>query len=168
MAVYDEIREAVDQAVGRINGGFGTLDWIPVHYLYRSLPFEELACYYAAADVAWITPLRDGLNLVAKEFIAAQDAVGGAATLVLSEFAGAAVELQGALLTNPYDSKNLADVLFRALSLTDEQKKEHIRRLSRIVSSYDVHVWTQDILSMAERTTAPADDRAAGLTVRLG
>lgn len=150
MAIYDEIREAVDQAVGRINGAFGTLDWTPVHYLYRSLPFEEVACYYAAGDVAWITPLRDGLNLVAKEFVAAQDAIGGSAALVLSEFAGASVELQGALLTNPYDEKDLTEVLHRALTLTPEQKREHIRRLSSIVAGYDVHAWTSDALATAE------------------
>src|SRR5690606_20799200 len=102
MEVYDEVRDAVEQAVGRINGRFGSLSWTPVHYLARSLPFEEVVMQCAAADVGWITPLRDGLNLVAKEFVAAQSASGGDGVLLLSEFAGAAVEMHGALLTNPY------------------------------------------------------------------
>lgn len=153
MAVYDEIRESVDEAVGRINGRFRTLEWAPIHYLFRSFPFDDVACYYAAADVMWVTPLRDGLNLVAKEFVAAQDAVDGAGALVLSEFAGAAVELHGALLTNPYDLANLAEVLGKALAMSEEEKRERIRRLSRIVSGYDVREWTADVLSAAAGAT---------------
>ncbi len=146
MEVYDEIRGAVDAVVGRINGRFGTLDWAPVHYLYRSLPFEDVITYSAVADVAWITPLRDGLNLVAKEYVVAQTAVDGAGVLLLSEFAGAAAELHGALLTNPYDIEGLSDGLYRALKLPEEERRQRLVRLSRVVERYDVAAWSRDFL----------------------
>ncbi|HEX6965852.1 MAG TPA: glucosylglycerol-phosphate synthase [Gemmatimonadaceae bacterium] len=146
MEVYDEIRDAVDAVVGRINGRFGTLDWAPVHYLFRTLPFDEVVAYSAAADVAWITPLRDGLNLVAKEYVVAQRAVDGAGVLVLSEFAGAAVEMHGALLTNPYDLEGLRDGLHHALQLPEEERRQRIRRLARVVERHDVSAWSRGFL----------------------
>lgn len=147
MEVYEEVREAVDQVVGRINGRFGTLDWTPVHYLFRSLPFEEVVMYSAAADVAWITPLRDGLNLVAKEFIVAQNFTDGNGVLVLSEFAGAAVEMHGAMLTNPYDVEGMARHLHDALVLPEAARVQHVRRLAAIVEQSDVDAWAQAFLS---------------------
>ena len=158
MEVYDEIRDAVDAVVGRINGRFGSLDWAPVHYLYRSLPFEDVVTYSAAADVAWITPLRDGLNLVAKEYVVAQVAVGGAGVLLLSEFAGAAAELQGALLTNPYYIEGLRDGLYRALQLPEEERRQRLVRLSRVVERHDVTAWSRDFLRALSRSS---DQRAA-------
>lgn len=146
MEVYEEVREAVDQVVGRINGRFGTLEWTPVHYLFRALPFEEVVTYSAAADVAWITPLRDGLNLVAKEFVTAQHVTGGEGVLVLSEFAGAAVEMHGAMLTNPYDVEGMARDLYDALVLPQEARALHIRRLATLVEQYDVDAWSREFL----------------------
>jgi len=155
MEVYEEVREAVDQVVGRINGRFGTLEWTPVHYLFRALPFEDVVAYSAAADVAWITPLRDGLNLVAKEFVIAQHETDGRGVLLLSEFAGAAVELHGALLTNPYDVDGMARHLHEALSMPDEARRLHIRRLALIVQQSDVDTWSHEFLSaMAEPVLA--------------
>ncbi len=153
MEVYDEIRGAVDAVVGRINGRFGTLDWAPVHYLFRSLPFEDVVTYSAAADVAWITPLRDGLNLVAKEYVVAQTAVDGAGVLLLSEFAGAAAELHGALLTNPYDIEGLRDGLYRALNLPEEERRQRLVRLSRVVERNDVAAWSRDFLRALSTTS---------------
>lgn len=147
MGVYEETREAVDAIVGRVNGRYRTLDWAPVHYLYRSLPFEEVITYSAAADVAWITPLRDGLNLVAKEYVVAQSAVDGAGVLVLSEFAGAGVELHGAVLTNPYDPEGLRDDLYAALALPEDERRQRLRRLARIVERHDVVSWGEKVLS---------------------
>lgn len=147
MEVYEEVREAVDQVVGRINGRFGTLAWTPVHYLFRSLPFEEVIVYSAAADVAWITPLRDGLNLVAKEFVMAKHRVDGAGVLLLSEFAGAAVELHGALLTNPYDVEGMTRHLREALQKPPKARALHIRRLAAIVERNDVDAWSRDFLA---------------------
>ncbi len=147
MEVYEEVREAVDQVVGRINGRFGTLEWTPVHYLFRSLPFEEVVAYSAAADVAWITPLRDGLNLVAKEFIVAQHVTEGNGVLVLSEFAGAAVEMHGAMLTNPYDVEGMARHLHDALVMPEGARALHVRRLAAIVEQSDVDAWSQEFLA---------------------
>lgn len=146
MVIYEETREAVDQMVGRINGRYRTLDWAPVHYLYRSLPFEEVVVYNAVADVAWITPLRDGLNLVAKEYVAAQNAVEGTGAMVISEFAGAAVELHGAILTNPYDRDGLQEDLYRALTLSEEERYQRMLRLGGIVEKYDVTEWGRTVL----------------------
>ncbi|MEZ4585952.1 MAG: glucosylglycerol-phosphate synthase [Gemmatimonadales bacterium] len=156
MVVYDELRHQVDQTVGRINGRFGTLEWTPVNYLFRSLPFEEVATYYAAADLAWITPLRDGLNLVAKEYVAAQEATGGRGILVLSEFAGAAVELHGAVLTNPYDVENLSRVLHEALTMPPDERAHRMRRLGRIALRYDVHEWTREVLAASRGRPEPS------------
>ncbi len=146
MEIYDEVREAVDQAVGRINGRFGSIEWTPIHYLFRTLPFDEVVIQCAAADVAWITPLRDGLNLVAKEFVMAQGAVDGAGVLLLSEFAGAAVELHGALLTNPYDLEGMAEGLHQALTLPEEERRQRMRRLVEVVEGHDVDDWSRGFL----------------------
>mgnify|MGYP001277079212 CR=1 FL=1 len=146
MEVYDEVRTAVDEIVGRINGRFGSIGWTPIHYFFRSLPFDEAIGYAAAADVAWITPLRDGLNLVAKEFVIAQDAAGGAGVLLLSEFAGAAVELHGALLTNPYDIEGMTARLQDALAMPEPERRLRMRRLARIVASHDVADWSREFL----------------------
>ena len=155
MEAYARTRDAVDQSVGRINGRFGTLAWTPVHYQYRSIPFDEVLIYYAAADIAWIAPLRDGLNLVAKEYVVAQHATEGSGVLVLSEFAGAAVELHGAVLTNPYDVEGLRDTLASALQLPEEARRQSLRRLAAIVEQYDVGVWSRDVLaSLAGNTQA--------------
>lgn len=162
MEIYDEIRESVDTVVGRINGRFGTLEWSPVNYLFRSLPFEDVVRYSAAADVAWITPLRDGLNLVAKEYVVAQKAVGGAGVLVLSEFAGAAAELQGALLTNPYDIEGLRDGLYRALHLPEEERRQRLRRLARVVEKHDVTAWSRGFLRALSKTTKQKQGAAGG------
>jgi glucosylglycerol-phosphate synthase len=153
MEVYEEVREAVDQAVGRINGRFGSLEWTPVHYLFRSLPFEEVVVYGAAADVAWITPLRDGLNLVAKEFVTAQGAVDGDGVLLLSEFAGGAVELHGALLTNPYDAEGMAEDLHHALTLPEEERRQRLRRLLQVVEGHDVDDWSRGFLEALADST---------------
>ena len=147
MEIYDETRKAVDEAVGRVNGLYQTLDWAPVHYLFRTLPFEEVMTYSAVADVAWITPLRDGLNLVTKEYVAAQNAVDGAGVLVVSEFAGASVEMQGAILTNPYDPEGLRDDLYRALRLPEQERRQRMLRLGRIVEANDVAEWGRTVLA---------------------
>ena len=149
MSAYDEIRDEVERAVGRINGRFGTLEWTPVRYFFRSFPFEEVIAMYAACDIAWITPLRDGLNLVAKEFVATQGLSEENGVLILSEFAGAAVELHGALLTNPYHSAEMAKVLHRALSLNEDERSVRTSRLFDIVSSKDVHHWGEQFLQQA-------------------
>ena len=146
MEVYESLRVEVDKMVGRINGHFSTLDWTPVRYFYRSIPYEDVIAYYGVADVAWITPLRDGLNLVAKEYVAAQGNLGSKGVLVLSEFAGAAVELHGALLTNPYDAKSMEEVLYLALTLGEDDRAYRMSRMNAIVRSNDVHTWGEGFM----------------------
>jgi glucosylglycerol-phosphate synthase len=161
MEIYEQTRADVDQAVGRINGRFGRIDWTPVRYFFRALPFEELLAYYAVADVAWITPLRDGLNLVAKEFVATQDALGRSGVLVLSEFAGAAVELLGAVLTNPYDTTSMRESLYQALTLSAVDRADRMRQLADIVRTYDLHDWGRGFLEAVgdSAAVAPSADR---------
>lgn len=148
MEIYEKTREQLDQVVGRINGRFSSMDWTPVRYFYRSFPFEELVSFYVAADVAWITPLRDGLNLVCKEYISAKSASDTLGVLVLSEFAGAAVELKGAVLTNPYDEASMIQSLHNALSLDGQEAAFRMQALAQRVLDYDVNVWGSDFLNL--------------------
>lgn len=147
MTVYDELQTQIEQAVGRINGRFARIGWTPLQFFFRSLPFEEVSAWYAMADVMWITPLRDGLNLVAKEFVAAQGLLGGRGVLVLSEFAGAAAELKGALLTNPHDPADLAQTCYLALNLPKSEAQARLRELFDIVCFNDIRRWGEDFLA---------------------
>lgn len=147
MEVYESLRVEVDRIVGRINGRFSTLEWTPVRYFYRSLPYEEVVAHYTACDVAWITPLRDGLNLVAKEFVATKKAMGRSGVLILSEFAGAAVELHGALLTNPYDAGSMARTLHQALTMARDEAEYRTQRMAAIVAENDVTRWGEEFLA---------------------
>ncbi|WP_296233574.1 glucosylglycerol-phosphate synthase [uncultured Pseudomonas sp.] len=147
MTVYNELQSQIEQAVGRINGRFARIGWTPLQFFFRSLPFEEVSAWYAMADVMWITPLRDGLNLVAKEFVAAQGLLGGRGVLVLSEFAGAAAELKGALLTNPHDPADLAQTCYLALNLPKSEAQARLRELFDIVCYNDIRRWGEDFLA---------------------
>ncbi len=160
MEIYDSLREELDRAVGRINGRFSTLDWVPVRYFYRSLPFEDVVAHYAACGIAWITPLRDGLNLVAKEYVAARQAVERPGVLVLSEFAGAAVELHGALLVNPYDANAMSETLYQALTMGADEVAYRAARLGMIVEEHDVARWGEGFLA-ALAPAARIDERPA-------
>lgn len=149
--ILQSTRSRVDQLVGRINGRFSRVGWTPIHYYYRALSFEEVVAHYAVSDVAWVTPLRDGLNLVAKEYVAVQDALDRSGVLVISEFAGASVELQGAILTNPYESRDMARRLAQALKLSESERTQRMRTLSQIVRQYDLDRWIADYMSGIER-----------------
>jgi len=155
MEIYESLRVEVDRAVGRINGRFSTLGWVPVRYFYRSLPFEEVVAHYAACDIAWITPLRDGLNLVAKEFVAAKRASSTNGVLILSEFAGAAVELHGALLTNPYDANAMTAALHQALTMGEDERAYRTARMAMIAAEHDVARWGSDFLDAVDAATLP-------------
>jgi glucosylglycerol-phosphate synthase len=157
MEIYDSLREELDRTVGRINGRFSTLDWVPVRYFYRSLPFEAVLAHYAACGIAWITPLRDGLNLVAKEYVAARRAVGKPGVLILSEFAGAAVELHGALLTNPYDAHSMTDRLYRAITMGHDEAAYRAERMAAIVADHDVVRWGGEFLAAVADAAADAE-----------
>lgn len=155
---YDQLREEVERLVGEINGQFGVGGWVPVHYLYRSLDRPELVAYYREADVALVAPLEDGMNLIAKEYCAARVEEDG--VLVLSEFAGAAAQLQdGALLVNPHDTVATARALRRALEMEPDERRERMRRLREVVRREDVHWWLDGYL----RAARGEDDPLPGL-----
>lgn len=141
---YVGFHRDVNELVGRINGAYGTPSQMPVHYVYRSFSQTELVHMYRAADVMLVTPLRDGMNLVAKEFVASRVDDGG--VLVLSEFAGAAAEMGEAVLVNPYDIEGMADGIARALSMPLEERGTRMRALRERVLGNDVHRWVAAFL----------------------
>jgi trehalose 6-phosphate synthase/phosphatase len=154
VAEYSELKRQLDETVGRINGRFSERGWSPVSYLVRVLPPEELVPLYRHSDIALITPLRDGMNLVAKEYVAAQLEDDG--VLILSEMAGAADELQEALLVNPFDIDAVAEALHRALSMSEDERLARMSALRDRVQSHNVHTWVSGFVDAAER----ASDRA--------
>lgn len=155
MTVYDALQTQIEQAVGRINGRFAQLGWTPVQFFFRSMPFEQVLAYYAAADVMWITTLRDGLNLVSKEYVAVQGIIGGSGVLVLSEFCGAAAELKGALLTNPHDPADLVATLFNAIEMSRAEAEDRLRNLFGIVEHYHLHRWGEAFLDAVRALPRP-------------
>ncbi|TMD31960.1 MAG: bifunctional alpha,alpha-trehalose-phosphate synthase (UDP-forming)/trehalose-phosphatase [Chloroflexi bacterium] len=144
VGAYREYRRDVDELVGRINGRFATLGDDPIRYIARSMSRERLVALYRAATVALVTPLRDGMNLVAKEFVASR--VDDDGVLVLSEFAGAAAEMSGALLVNPYDVDGVAAAVRHALSMRADERHERMRGLRTRVLDHDVLAWAGDFL----------------------
>ena len=155
---YQDFRSVVDELVGRINGAFGTPRWVPVHYIFRSISPSDLVALYRAADVMVVTPLRDGMNLVAKEFVASR--IDGDGVLVLSEFAGAAWELPEALQVNPYDTDGSAEVFFRALALEEDERRARLAPLRERVDTFDVHRWVGSFIGQLE-SVPPVEPRAA-------
>ncbi|MGY1740516.1 MULTISPECIES: alpha,alpha-trehalose-phosphate synthase (UDP-forming) [unclassified Blastococcus] len=142
---YVHMRETIEQQVGHINGVFGTLGGPAVHYINQSVPREELAALYRAADVMLVTPYRDGMNLVAKEYVAARGDLGGA--LVLSEFAGAAAELKQAFLVNPHDIAGLKNQLVRALRIEPEESAKRMRAMRRHLAKNDLEHWASSFFA---------------------
>ena len=136
---YVELRSRVEGLVGRINGEYARLGATAVHYLHRSISLEELVALYVAADVMVVTPLRDGMNLVAKEFVACR--TEGDGVLILSEFTGASLELKSAMVVNPHDIDGLAETMHAALEMPLDQQRRHMRSLRRVVRGNDVFHW---------------------------
>jgi glucosylglycerol-phosphate synthase len=155
MRVYRRAQQNIEQLVGRINGHFGSLTWTPILLSTTPMPFEETLSYYRAADICWITPLRDGLNLVAKEFIAAH--VNESGVLVLSEFAGAAVELQDAVLVNPYSISQMDDAIDRALDMPRDEQCARMQRMDARIGQYDITHWTRHVLDLFAQLRAQAE-----------
>ena len=154
---YQTLRDEVEVMVGRINGEYGEVGYSPVHYLHQSYPREEMAALYLAGDVMLVTPLRDGMNLVAKEYVACRNDENGA--LVLSEFTGAADELAGAFLVNPHDIEGLKDAIVRAATANPAEARRRMRAMRRRVREHDVARWAASFLdSLSE---APGADRPA-------
>ncbi|HET6533504.1 MAG TPA: trehalose-6-phosphate synthase [Actinoplanes sp.] len=151
---YQTLRVRVEREVGRINGEFGRVGVPAVHYLHQSMPKAELAALYSAADIMMVTPLRDGMNLVAKEYVACHGDRGGA--LVLSEFAGAATELRQAYLCNPHDPDGVKEALLRAVAAEPAEQKRRMRLMLRHLRTHDVAEWARTFLNelgVPERTS---------------
>jgi trehalose 6-phosphate synthase len=141
---YQKMRNDIEQSVGRINGTYAKVGHPVLHYLHQSLPRDELAAFYVASDVMLVTPLRDGMNLVAKEYVACRP--DGDGVLVLSEFAGAAIELKDAVLVNPHDTDGVKNALFEALTMADSESRRRMGRLRRQVLGHDVDRWARSFL----------------------
>ena len=145
---YIEVRDRIEKLVGHINGEFGTVGAVPVHYLRRSLPIEELVAYYLAADVMLVTPFRDGMNLVAKEYVASRKNENG--VLVLSEFTGSAVELDRAVLVNPHDIDGMAATIEQAITMPRQEQTRRMRSLRQRVRKRTVYTWASDFTQALE------------------
>ncbi len=138
---YSQLRRSLDELVGRINARFATINWAPVQYLYQTLGEDQLLPLYRAADVMVVTPTRDGMNLVAKEFVACRDGEDG--VLVLSEFAGAAWELGESIIVNPYDVDEIARAIHTALLMPEDEQRFRMIRLRKRVQKWTVHDWAE-------------------------
>jgi trehalose 6-phosphate synthase len=154
---YRQLRSAVEQHIGRINGKFTEPgSHVPVHYLYRGLSQQQLAAYYSVADTLLVTPLIDGMNLVCKEYVTVQQARGGSGALVLSEFTGAAVELSQAVSCNPFDVEGLSYRIEQALRMTAADRRSALAAMAERVRVHDVHRWvTSQLTEIADRAVQP-------------
>ncbi|MCB9664325.1 MAG: glucosylglycerol-phosphate synthase [Alphaproteobacteria bacterium] len=141
MQVYDDAKAQIEGLVGRINGRFSNLAWTPVLLFTNALPFDEVIAYYRMAHICWVTPLRDGLNLVAKEYVAAHRNRGG--VLVLSEFTGVAVELPEAVMTNPYSDKSMDEAIEQALAMPDDEQRRRMAAMYERVVEHDIGHWAE-------------------------
>jgi trehalose 6-phosphate synthase len=157
---YAEIRRKLEQAAGRTNGRFAETDWTPIRYLNRNYPHDVLMGFLRAAQVALVTPLRDGMNLVAKEYLAAQDEEDPG-VLVLSNLAGAARELTAALLINPYDPQALGHALQTALTMSLGERRERHQQLIRTLREHSITAWASDFLSALRTSSSVPQVRAA-------
>ena len=158
MGTYTDLLAELESLCGSVNGDFGELDWMPVRYMHRNVPRAELPGLYRAASVALVTPLRDGMNLVAKEFIAAQDPADPG-VLVLSRFAGAAEQLLDALMVNPYDIDGTAKTIQRALHMPLNERLVRYHNLLKIIRTQDVHWWRSAFLAALESTGHQSNNR---------
>ncbi len=150
---YDQLKREVERLVTHVNGEFSVPGWVPINYIYRAVPRDELIAIYRAADVALVTSLKDGMNLVAKEYCATRTESNG--VLVLSEFAGAAPELRvGAILVNPYDEVGVAAALRQALVMKPEERRRRMVRLRHQIRQADIHTWRERFFAALEKTAA--------------
>lgn len=159
---YQLLKKEIDELVGRINGDFSTVSWTPIWYFYRSVPFENLIDLYTSSDIAWLTPLRDGMNLVAKEYIATRTDKTG--VLILSEMAGSANEMNESLLINPNNFEQIADALYQAINMPIEEQQERNTHLQKRLARYNVEQWANDFMSSLR---AQKDRDSANVSKRL-
>ena len=141
---YMNMKKEIDELIGNINGKYGDLDWTPIWYLYKGLEFPELAALYAISDVCLVTPLRDGMNLVAKEFVATKE--DGKGVLILSEMVGAAEEMSEALIINPNNNNEIVEAIKKALDMPKNEQKERNRMIQKELSRFDEKRWAKNFL----------------------
>ncbi|MCR9087261.1 MAG: glucosylglycerol-phosphate synthase [Rhodobacteraceae bacterium] len=139
MAAYEEVQSGIEQIAGRINGTFGSFEWQPVSLISSPIPFKNLVAYYRSAEIAWITPLADGMNLVCEEYVASR--IDGDGVLVLSEFAGASVVLSAAVITNPFSHRSMDQALTSALDMPEEERRQRMKLLRGAVERNSVTAW---------------------------
>ena len=142
--IYAELKTQIDQLIGEINGKYSKLGWNPIYYYYQSFSFEELIAMYDIAQIALVTPLRDGMNLVAKEYLATKCNKPG--VLILSEMAGAAIELPDAITINPNDTDQIENAILQALNMPEKEKKERLDKMQKRISRQDVKKWANDFV----------------------
>ena len=157
---YAELEQAVGSAAGRINGKYGEVSWTPIRYVNRVYSRSVLAGLYRTARVGLVTPLRDGMNLVAKEYVAAQDP-DDPGVLILSRFAGAAIEFRRALLVNPYDAESVAGAIAQALAMPLEERRARHQALLADVCGYDVERWQREFLTALRGDDGDVRDSSA-------
>lgn len=145
---YQKLKRETDELVGRVNGKFSTVSWTPIWYFFRAMPFENLIDLYTSSDVALITPVRDGMNLVAKEYVATRTEQDG--VLVLSEMAGASKELGEALTINPFNFEEIADTLKQAIEMPLNEQKRRMKSLQKRISRYTVERWAEEFMTALE------------------
>lgn len=141
---YSDLKTLIEQSIGQINGLYSKLGWTPVHYFYRGLAYEELMAMYDIADIALVTPLRDGMNLVAKEYLATKRENPG--VLILSEMAGAAIELQESIIINPNDPEEIEAAILQALNMPQTEKRERLDKMQERISTQTVKKWANDFV----------------------
>jgi len=147
---YIQLKKEIDQIIGRINGKFATGLWAPVHYNYGTIPFNELVALYSAADVALVTPLRDGMNLVCKEYVAAHSDNDG--VLVLSKFAGAIAEIKNCLPVNPYSIEDIANAIHQALQMPKGERKKRMKKMRNNIRTHSIDTWLENCIKSFEYT----------------
>jgi trehalose 6-phosphate synthase/phosphatase len=156
---YQMLKSEIEELVGRINGEFGTLNWNPIIYFYRSLPFENLIELYTSADIALLTPLRDGMNLVAKEFVATK--INKKGVLILSEMAGATKELGEAIAVNPNNIRDVSEAIYTALNNTEEEQIKAISAMQTRIQRYDIYKWASEFIRILEGTRLKQEEKHA-------
>lgn len=154
---YQNLRAVVNELVGRINGKFGTIEFMPIHFLHQSVSFEELTALYAMSDVCLVSSTRDGMNLVSYEYIATQRERHG--VMILSEFTGAAQSLNGSLIVNPWNTEELANAIHDAVTMSADQREANFRKLERYVFKYTSAWWGQSFVAELTRISAVEEGR---------
>lgn len=149
---YDDLKVRIEQLVSQVNGELGVPGWTPIHYYFRGLSSKQLIAYYRASEIAFVAPLRDGMNLVSKEYVICK--LRGNGVLILSEFAGSAAELKnGAILVNPYDTNGMADAIYQAYTMPPQERKNRVKKMRSLITRNDIYHWVDSFLENAMFST---------------